>query len=85
MIETIDRSRTERATVSFAPGESESSVIEELEMTPNDVMARPDFVTFPNTRPYTTLALLAADTTALLLSVAISVGIKALTVHGNPT
>ena len=83
MIETIDRSRTEIATVAIRAAESESSAFEELEMTPNDVLARPDFATFPNTRPYTTLALLAADTTALLLSVAISVGIKALTVHGN--
>ncbi len=52
-------------------------------MTPNNVLTRPDFVTFPNTRPYTTIALVLADTTALLLSVAISVMVKAVTVQGN--
>ena len=52
-------------------------------MTPNDILARPDFVTFPNARPYTTIALLLSDMTALLLSVALSVGVKAVTVHGN--
>jgi len=52
-------------------------------MTPNNVLTRPDFLEFPNTRPYTTIALLCADVTALLLSVAVSVGVKALAVHGN--
>ena len=52
-------------------------------MTPSTVLTRPDFVTFPNTRPYTTIALLLADITALLLSVAISVGAKAVAVHGD--
>ena len=52
-------------------------------MTPNTALTRPDFLTFPSTRPYTTIALLLADIVALMLSVAFSVGVKALTIHGN--
>ena len=52
-------------------------------MTSNSVLTRPDFVTFPNARPYTTIALLLADVTALLLSVAIPVAIKAIAAGGN--
>lgn len=52
-------------------------------MIQNNVLTRPEFVTFANTRPYTTIALLLADITALFLSVGISVGVKALTVKGN--
>ncbi|HEY3740746.1 MAG TPA: undecaprenyl-phosphate galactose phosphotransferase WbaP [Bryobacteraceae bacterium] len=50
-------------------------------MTPNNVLTRPIFLHFPNMRPYTTIALLVADVTALLLAVAISVGVKAITTH----
>ena len=52
-------------------------------MTPNTALVRPGVIEFPNTRPYTTLALLLADIVALILSVSIAVVAKALSVHGN--
>jgi Undecaprenyl-phosphate galactose phosphotransferase WbaP len=52
-------------------------------MTPNNVLTSPILINFPNTRPYTTIALVLADMAALLLAVAISVGVKALTIQGS--